>query len=67
MIAIKLPDGSVREYPDQTTSKAVAESIGIEGRGALYDAMGVLVDMVQSHMLQVLSFAAMEPPRPAAQ
>src|SRR5256885_6336707 len=28
MVAVKLPDGSVREYPDNTSVKAVAESIG---------------------------------------
>lgn len=40
----------------------VAESIGVEGRGGYYDKAGVLRDMVQNHMLQVLSLVAMEPP-----
>src|SRR4051812_4534573 len=40
----------------------VAESIGVEGRGRFYEEAGALRDMVQSHMLQVLSFVAMEPP-----
>ncbi len=39
-----------------------AESIGVEGRGRFYDQTGVLRDMVQSHLLQVLSLCAMEPP-----
>jgi glucose-6-phosphate 1-dehydrogenase len=39
-----------------------AESIGVEGRGRFYDKTGVLRDMVQSHLLQVLSLCAMEPP-----
>jgi glucose-6-phosphate 1-dehydrogenase len=41
----------------------VAESIGVEGRGAFYEEAGALRDIVQNHMLQVLSFLAMEPPR----
>ncbi len=40
----------------------VAESIGVEGRGGYYDQAGVLRDMIQNHMLQVLSLVAMEPP-----
>jgi len=40
----------------------VAESIGVEGRGGYYDKAGVLRDMVQNHMMQVLSLVAMEPP-----
>ena len=40
----------------------VAESLGVEGRGGYYDQAGVLRDMVQNHMLQVLSLVAMEPP-----
>ena len=40
----------------------VAESIGLEDRGAYYDGAGALRDMVQNHMLQVLALVAMEPP-----
>jgi glucose-6-phosphate 1-dehydrogenase len=40
----------------------VAESIGVEGRGAYYDNSGALRDMVQNHMMQLLSLVAMEPP-----
>lgn len=39
-----------------------AESIGIEGRGAYYEEAGNLRDMVQNHMLQLVSLVAMEPP-----
>jgi glucose-6-phosphate 1-dehydrogenase len=39
-----------------------AEEIGIEGRGKFYDETGVLRDMVQNHLLQVLTLIAMEPP-----
>ena len=40
----------------------VAEDIGIEGRGRFYDRTGALRDMVQTHLFQVLTFLAMEPP-----
>jgi glucose-6-phosphate 1-dehydrogenase len=41
----------------------VAESIGVErGRAAYYDGSGAVRDMLQNHMLQVLSLVAMEPP-----
>jgi glucose-6-phosphate 1-dehydrogenase len=38
------------------------ESLGLEGRAGYYDRAGALVDMIQSHLLQVLSLVAMEPP-----
>jgi len=40
----------------------VAEAIGIEGRGGFYEQTGVVRDIVQNHMLQILGFIAMEPP-----
>ncbi len=40
----------------------VAEEIGVEGRGSYYAKTGALRDMVQNHLLQVLSLVAMEPP-----
>ena len=39
-----------------------AESKGIESRAAYYDNAGALRDMVQSHLLQMLTLVAMEPP-----
>jgi glucose-6-phosphate 1-dehydrogenase len=41
----------------------VAETLGVEGRGAYYDNAGALRDMTQNHMLQLLCLVAMEPPR----
>jgi glucose-6-phosphate 1-dehydrogenase len=38
------------------------EDLGLEGRAGYYDRAGALVDMVQSHLLQVLALLAMEPP-----
>jgi len=39
-----------------------AENIGIEGRGGYFEQAGILRDMVQNHLFQVLSITAMEPP-----
>ncbi|MCS6800089.1 MAG: glucose-6-phosphate dehydrogenase [Myxococcota bacterium] len=39
-----------------------AEAIGIEGRGGYFDAAGIVRDMVQNHLFQVLCLTAMEPP-----
>ncbi len=40
----------------------VAESIGIERRGGYYNNAGVIRDMIQNHMMQLISLIAMEPP-----
>jgi glucose-6-phosphate 1-dehydrogenase len=40
----------------------VAENIGIEGRASYYDNAGAIRDMVQNHMMQLLSLVCMEPP-----
>ena len=40
----------------------IAESIGIEGRGAFYEETGALRDIIQNHAFQVLSLLTMEPP-----
>ncbi|MGH9022941.1 MAG: glucose-6-phosphate dehydrogenase [Acidimicrobiia bacterium] len=40
----------------------LAESFGIEGRGAFYEEVGALRDVVQNHLLEVLALACMEPP-----
>ena len=50
-----------RRYIDHVQITA-AESIGIEGRGGYYEESGALRDMIQNHMLQLLSLVAMEPP-----
>lgn len=38
------------------------EQLGLEGRAGYYDNAGALVDMIQSHLLQVMAVFAMEPP-----
>jgi glucose-6-phosphate 1-dehydrogenase len=40
----------------------MAEDFGIKGRGAFYDKTGTVRDVIQNHLLQVLSNIAMEPP-----
>jgi glucose-6-phosphate 1-dehydrogenase len=40
----------------------VSEKLGVGGRGGYYEEAGALRDMVQNHLLQVLSLIAMEPP-----
>ena len=50
-----------RNYIDHVEITA-AESIGIEGRGPFYEKAGALRDVLQNHVMEVLSFVAMEPP-----
>jgi glucose-6-phosphate 1-dehydrogenase len=40
----------------------MAENIGVEGRGAFYDGVGTVRDVMQNHMFQILANIAMEPP-----
>jgi len=40
----------------------VSESVGVEGRGGYFEQTGILRDMVQNHLLQLLCLVAMEPP-----
>jgi glucose-6-phosphate 1-dehydrogenase len=49
-----------RRYIDNV-QVSVAETVGVEGRGGYYEDSGALRDMVQNHLLQVLSLIAMEP------
>ncbi|HLB22796.1 MAG TPA: glucose-6-phosphate dehydrogenase [Dehalococcoidia bacterium] len=49
-----------RRYVDNV-QVSVGETVGVEGRGGYYEQAGALRDMVQNHLLQVLSLVAMEP------
>ncbi len=40
----------------------VAESIGVGSRGAYFEESGIIRDMIQNHLMQVLTLVAMEPP-----
>ncbi|MEA2621946.1 MAG: glucose-6-phosphate 1-dehydrogenase [Chloroflexota bacterium] len=50
-----------RRYVDHVQI-TVAEDVGVEGRGAFYEEAGAARDILQNHMLQLLSLVAMEPP-----
>jgi glucose-6-phosphate 1-dehydrogenase len=50
-----------RRYIDHVQI-TVAETVGVEQRGAYYETAGALRDMVQNHMFQLLALTAMEPP-----
>jgi glucose-6-phosphate 1-dehydrogenase len=50
-----------RRYVDHVQI-TVAETLGVERRGRYYDQTGALRDMVPSHILQLISLTAMEPP-----
>ena len=50
-----------RNYVDHVQI-SVAESIGVGRRGGYYEEAGAMRDMVQNHLLQLLSLVAMEPP-----
>src|ERR1700739_2523965 len=50
-----------RQYV-QSVQITMAEDFGVQGRGAFYDHTGTIRDVVQNHLLQVLSNIAMEPP-----
>jgi glucose-6-phosphate 1-dehydrogenase len=50
-----------RRYVDHVQITA-AESVGVENRGGYYEEAGVVRDMFQNHLLQLLCMTAMEPP-----
>ena len=50
-----------RRYVDHVQI-TVAESLGIENRGAFYEETGATRDVLQNHLLQLVSLVAMEPP-----
>ncbi len=50
-----------RNYVDHVEI-TVAETVGVEHRGGYYDGVGVLRDMFQNHLMQLVALVAMEPP-----
>jgi glucose-6-phosphate 1-dehydrogenase len=42
----------------------MAESFGVAGRGKFYEEVGVIRDVIQNHLLQIVSYVAMEAPSP---
>ena len=51
-----------KEYIDHVQI-TVAETLGVEGRGEYYDKFGALRDVMQNHMMQLLTIVAMEAPK----
>jgi glucose-6-phosphate 1-dehydrogenase len=50
-----------RNYIDHVQI-TMAETLGVEGRGPFYEKAGALRDVVQNHMMELLSLVALEPP-----
>jgi glucose-6-phosphate 1-dehydrogenase len=50
-----------RNYVDHVEI-TVAETVGVEHRGGYYDGVGVMRDMFQNHLMQLVALVAMEPP-----
>lgn len=50
-----------REHIDHVDI-TVAEDLGVEGRGKFFEQTGILRDVAQNHMMQLLELIAMEPP-----
>lgn len=46
----------------ESVTITMAEAFGVDGRGAFYDEVGALRDVVQNHLLQMVALLAMEPP-----
>jgi glucose-6-phosphate 1-dehydrogenase len=50
-----------RQYVE-SVQITMAENFGVSGRGAFYDQAGAIRDVVQNHLMQLLTNIAMEPP-----
>ncbi len=50
-----------RQYVE-SVQITMAEKFGVEGRGSFYEETGVIRDVIQNHLLQVVGFLAMEAP-----
>jgi glucose-6-phosphate 1-dehydrogenase len=50
-----------RQYVD-SVQITMAEQFGLEGRGRLYEEIGVVRDVIQNHLLEVVTYLAMEAP-----
>ncbi|PCI49289.1 MAG: glucose-6-phosphate dehydrogenase [Alphaproteobacteria bacterium] len=66
ILAFRFEDGRVeslwnREHIDNIQI-TVAETVGVEGRAAFLDRAGILRDMIQNHLMQILCFIAMDAP-----
>lgn len=66
MLAFRFANTFVEAFWNRTYIESVqitmAEEFGVQGRGGFYDQTGTIRDVVQNHLLQVLSNLTMEPP-----
>src|SRR2546422_4829893 len=66
ILAFRLANGSLEPVWNRKSldhvELTVAEDIGIEGRGTFYEQTGAIRDLVVTHLFQVMTFLAMEPP-----
>ncbi len=66
MLALRFANSMFEPVWNRNTIDSVqittAEDIGVEARASYYDGTGALRDLVQNHMLQLLTLVAMEPP-----
>jgi len=46
----------------QSVQITMAEDFGVQGRGAFYEQVGTIRDVIQNHLFQVMAIVAMEPP-----
>jgi glucose-6-phosphate 1-dehydrogenase len=52
----------LNRYHVENVQITLAESFGVKGRGKFYDETGVVRDVIQNHLLQIVSYLAMEAP-----
>ena len=61
VVAFDLDSDAVGQA-ESNGAEGAASAIGIGTRGAFYEKTGVVRDMIQNHLLQLLCMTAMEPP-----